>query len=391
MSFGSADHLCLIDGSGFIFRAYHALPPLTRPSDGMPVGAVSGFCNMLYKYVQSANASPSDTPTHIAIIFDHSGETFRNALYPSYKANRPPPPDDLIPQFPITRDAARAFGFAALERKGYEADDLIATLTQKARALGGRVTIVSSDKDLMQLVDDAVLMLDPMKNRTIGPEEVVKKFGLPPKNVIDIQALAGDSTDNIPGAPGIGIKTAAQLIGEYGTLEALLANAAHIKQPKRRAVLQEYAEQIRISKQLVTLATDVPMEINWASLRRSPPDAEQLLSFLHKMEFRTLTRRISEHYAVPPATLDASTASPLTSANAPTDATSDATRALCDFSNPQYTALTQVEDLDALIARIYTIGHVAIDTETTGLDDMRADLVGISLCCEAGIAYYIPP
>src|SRR6056297_1857265 len=240
MSFGKGCHLHLIDGSSLIFRAYHALPPLSRKSDGLPIGAVSGFCNMLQRYVEG-NHGP-DAPTHVAVIFDKGSHTFRNDLYDAYKANRDEMPEDLRPQIPLTREATRAFAIACEEIEGFEADDIIATLACQAREAGGRVTIISSDKDLMQLVGDGVEMLDAMKNRRIGPDEVREKFGVGPERVVDVQALAGDSVDNVPGAPGIGVKTAAQLIGEFGDLETLLANAEKIKQPKRRENLIENAE-----------------------------------------------------------------------------------------------------------------------------------------------------
>jgi len=249
------DHLFLVDGSAYIFRAFHALPPLTRKSDGLPIGAVAGFCNMVFKYVE-ANTGP-DAPTHAAVVFDHSAHTFRNDLYEAYKANREEMPEPLRPQIPLTREATRAFNLACLEVEGYEADDIIATLARQAREAGGRVTILSSDKDLMQLVGDGVEMLDPMKSRRIGPEEVEAKFGVPPARVVDVQALAGDSTDNIPGAPGIGIKTAAQLIAEFGDLDTLLERAEEIPQPKRRQTLIEHADQVRLSRDLVRLEAGV--------------------------------------------------------------------------------------------------------------------------------------
>ena len=242
--FGKGCHLHLIDGSAFIFRAYHALPPLTRKSDGLPVGAVAGFCNMLWRYVQTDDGHTA--PTHAAVIFDHSSKTFRNEIYPAYKAQRPEPPEDLRPQFPLTRDATRAFNIACIETEGYEADDIIAAMACAARNAGGTATIISSDKDLMQLIGDGVDMLDPIKNKLIGPDEVFEKFGVGPDRVVDVQALAGDSVDNVPGAPGIGIKTAAQLITEYGDLETLLARAEEIKQPKRRQTLIDHADQIRV-------------------------------------------------------------------------------------------------------------------------------------------------
>ncbi|MFV2038058.1 MAG: 5'-3' exonuclease H3TH domain-containing protein, partial [Paracoccaceae bacterium] len=248
MSFGKGHHLHLIDGSAFIFRAYHALPPLTRKSDGLPIGAVSGFCNMLFKTIEDARGD--DAPTHVAVIFDHSGKTFRNEIYDQYKAHRPPAPEDLVPQFPLTRDATRAFNIACIEVPGFEADDIIATLACQARDAGGRVTIISSDKDMMQLVGDGVQMLDVMKNKRIDRDGVLEKFGVGPERVVDVQALAGDSADNVPGAPGIGIKTAALLINEYGDLDSLLERAGEIKQPKRREALENNADLIRISRQL---------------------------------------------------------------------------------------------------------------------------------------------
>ncbi len=256
---GKGSHVYLIDGSGYIFRAFHALPPLTRPSDGLPVGAVHGFCPMLWKLMQEARGTKG--PTHIAVIFDAGKETFRNQIFTEYKAQRPPPPEELVPQFPLIRDAVKAFNVACIEQDGFEADDLIATYAQDAAAKGADVTIISSDKDLMQLVGRRIGMLDTMKNKIIGRDEVIEKFGVPPDKVIDVQSLAGDSVDNVPGVPGIGVKTAAELINEYGDLDTLLARAGEIKQPKRREKLIEFAEQARISRQLVTLKTDVPVEI----------------------------------------------------------------------------------------------------------------------------------
>ncbi|MFN7052511.1 MAG: 5'-3' exonuclease H3TH domain-containing protein, partial [Gemmobacter sp.] len=296
MSFGKGHHLHLIDGSAFIFRAYHALPPLTRKTDGLPVGAVAGFCNMMFRYIEG-NSGP-DAPTHVAVIFDHSSKTFRNEIYPAYKANRPELPEDLRPQFPLTREATRAFNIACIETEGYEADDIIASMSCKARDAGGRVTIISSDKDLMQLVGDGVVMFDAMKNKTIDRDEVIEKFGVPPERVVDVQSLAGDSVDNVPGAPGIGIKTAALLIQEYGDLETLLARAGEIKQPKRRETLVNFADQIRISKRLVSLDCDTPLEFTLDSLEVRAPEPEILMGFLNAMEFRTLTRRVADKMKV---------------------------------------------------------------------------------------------
>ncbi|MBC9246656.1 DNA polymerase I [Paracoccus sp. 11-3] len=377
MSFGKGARLHLIDGSAYIFRAYHALPPLTRKSDGLPVGAVAGFSNMLWKYILDQQGS--EAPTHVAVIFDHSSKTFRNAIYPEYKANRPDLPEDLQPQFPLTRDATRAFNIACIETEGYEADDIIAALACKARDAGGQVTIVSSDKDLMQLIGNGVTMLDPMKNKLIGPDEVIEKFGVGPDRVVDVQALAGDSVDNVPGAPGIGIKTAAQLINEYGDLETLLARAGEIKQPKRRQTLIDNAEQIRISKRLVELDCDTPLDFTLESLEVKEPEAEALLKFLSEMEFRTLTNRVAEKLgAEAPAVVSAP----------PSDAPAAPEQPGIDTSLYQNT--TDRAALDQWIADIRNIGYVAIDTETTSLDEMQAELVGISLSTAPGMATYIP-
>ncbi|QIR85997.1 DNA polymerase I [Paracoccus sp. AK26] len=375
--FGKGCHLHLIDGSAFIFRAYHALPPLTRKSDGLPVGAVAGFCNMLWKYVTDERGS--DAPTHAAVIFDHSSKTFRNDIYNAYKANRPEPPEDLRPQFPLTRDATRAFNIACIETQGYEADDIIAALSCKARDAGGAVTIISSDKDLMQLVGDGVQMLDPIKGKPIDRDEVFEKFGVWPDRVVDVQALAGDAVDNVPGAPGIGIKTAAQLITEYGDLETLLARAGEIKQPKRRQTLIDHAEQIRISKRLVELDCNTPLDFTLDSLEVKAPDAAQLLGFLSEMEFRTLTVRVAEKLGAkaPPVV-----SAPVRDAPAVPD--------LPPIDRAAYETITDGAGLDRWIQMIRDAGQVAIDTETTGLDEMQADLAGICLAVAPGRACYIP-
>ncbi len=296
MAFGKGHHLHLIDGSAFIFRAYHALPPLTRKSDGLPVGAVAGFCNMLQRYVEN-NIGP-DAPTHVAVIFDHSGKTFRNDMYDLYKANRSATPEDLIPQFPLTRTATRAFNVACKEVEGFEADDIIATLACRAREAGGACTIISSDKDLMQLVGGGVVMLDAMKNKVIDYDGVVEKFGVAPERVVDVQALAGDSVDNVPGAPGIGIKTAALLINEYGSLEELLDRAGEIKQPKRRESLVDNRAQIELSKQLVQLECNMELDFSIEDLEVRDPDPQELLGFVAQMEFRTLSKRLAEKLGV---------------------------------------------------------------------------------------------
>src|SRR4051812_12071619 len=297
------DHVFLVDGSGYIFRAYHALPPLNRKSDGLQVNAVLGFCNMLWKLLR--DMKPEDRPTHLAVIFDKSEKTFRNTLYADYKAHRPDAPSDLIPQFPLIRKAVRAFDIPCLEMLGFEADDLIATYARQACAVGADVTIVSSDKDLMQLVNDCVIMYDTMKDKKIGVAEVIEKFGVPPEKVIEVQALIGDSSDNVPGVPGIGVKTAAQLIGEFGDLETLLSRAGEIKQQKRRESLIEHAEKARISKTLVTLDQNVKLETPLADLAVHEPDHSLLIAFLKQMEFSTLTRRVAEFAHIDSSAVDA--------------------------------------------------------------------------------------
>ena len=379
MSFGKGHHLHLIDGSAFIFRAYHALPPLTRKSDGLPIGAVAGFCNMLHRYIES-NTGP-EAPTHVAVVFDKGSHTFRNDLYDQYKANRDAMPEDLRPQMPLTRSATEAFNIACKELEGFEADDIIATLSTQAQSAGGRVTIISSDKDMMQLVGDGVEMFDAMKNRRIDRDGVWEKFGVGPERVVDVQALAGDSVDNVPGAPGIGIKTAALLINEYGDLDSLLERAGEIKQPKRRASLIDNAEQIRLSRQLVQLARDTPIDFTLDDLEVRDPDPETLLGFLAEMEFRTLTKRVSDQFKI---------AAPVIVETAQPNSEPNETLKIQDFTTKTYTRVSDKAELEAWVAQIYERGTVAIDTETTGLNDMRADLVGISLCVEAGTACYIP-
>jgi DNA polymerase-1 len=377
MGFGKGHHLHLIDGSAFIFRAYHALPPLTRKSDGLPIGAVSGFCNMLNRYIED-NDGP-DAPTHVAVIFDHSSYSFRNNIYEGYKANRPPAPEDLVPQFPLTREATKAFNIACEEMEGFEADDMIATLAFRARDAGGRVTIISSDKDLMQLVGDGIEMYDAMKNKRIDREGVFEKFGVYPERVIDVQALAGDSVDNVPGAPGIGIKTAATLINEFGDLDELLRRSGEIKQPKRRQTLINNEEQIKVSRELVTLDCNTPLKFELDDLEFSAPVPEKLLDFLTKMEFRTLTKRIAQKFDL----------------ETPTSDTLDPDKNISHsqqipFDGKKYEHVKTSEQLQTWINKIYETGYVAVDTETTSLNDMLAELVGISLAIEIGSACYIP-
>lgn len=302
------DHLFLVDGSAYIFRAYHALPPLTRKSDGLPVGAVAGFCNMLWKLLKDArDTSVGVTPTHFGVIFDYSSKTFRNEIYPQYKANRPEPPEDLRPQFGLIREATRAFNVPCIEMEGFEADDIIATYSRQAREAGADVTIISSDKDLMQLVGPKVILYDQMKDKRLGVPEVIEKWGVPPEKMIDLQALTGDSTDNVPGVPGIGPKTASQLLEEYGDLETLLANAGNIKQEKRREAVIANADKARLSKQLVTLLDDVPLEVPLDELKLDGADGPRLVSFLKAMEFNSLTRRVAEETGTDASEVEAAT------------------------------------------------------------------------------------
>ncbi|MHB8271073.1 DNA polymerase I [Bradyrhizobium sp.] len=443
---GKGDHIFLVDGSSYIFRAYHALPPLNRKSDGLQVNAVLGFCNMLWKLLRDM---PEDNrPTHLAIIFDKSETTFRNKLYPAYKAHRPPAPDDLIPQFPLIREAVRAFDLPCIEQAGFEADDLIATYVRVACERGAVATIVSSDKDLMQLVTDCVTMYDTMKDRRLGIAEVIEKFGVPPEKVVEVQALAGDSTDNVPGVPGIGVKTAAQLIVEYGDLETLLQRAGEIKQPKRREALIEHAAKARISRQLVLLDDKVDLEVPLEELAVHEPDARKLIAFLKAMEFSTLTRRVAEYSQVDPSDIDAATdlKSPFASRGMPQDSPSTpslggepdaaakgtnlfssrvgelplgdqkrpqvpakADRGAVTALTPQALAAARAEaarhtkidrgkyqtvrtlgDLNAWIARIHDVGHVAIDAKATSIDPMQAEMCGIALALGPNDACYIP-
>jgi DNA polymerase-1 len=390
------DHLYLVDGSGYLFRAYHALPPLTRKSDGLPVGAVSGYCNMLWKLLEDMKGP--EQPTHLAVIFDAGEKTFRNAIYKEYKANRPPPPEDLIPQFPLVRDATRAFGISCVEMAGYEADDLIATYARMAREAGARCTIISSDKDLMQLVvDGKVELLDTMKNKRIASAEVMEKFGVGPDKVIEVQALAGDSTDNVPGVRGIGIKTAAELINIYGDVETLLKRVGEIKQNKRRETLIENAENARISRRLVTLDLQVPIKEQPDEFAVHEPDCKELIAFLKAMEFGSITRRVAAHYNV--EDLDAIAAAPTVANVLPekpelpeiageTPADTSALRA--PINHDAYVTVTTAKELDVWIKRASEAGLVCVDTETTSLDPMTASLCGVSLAVAPGEACYIP-
>ncbi len=364
-------HLYLIDGSGYIFRAYHAMAhsrkPLSR-SDGTPVGAVFGFCNMLMKLLQ--DLEDDEQPTHLAVIFDSKGKTFRNNIFGDYKANRPPAPEDLIPQFPLIRDAVRAFGLPSIEKEGFEADDIIATYGRHAREAGWDVTIVSSDKDLMQLLDAGTDMFDTMKNVRTPASKVVDKFGVGPEKVVDVQALAGDSVDNVPGVPGIGIKTAAQLINEYGDLESLLERAEEIKQPKRRQTLIDNADMARVSHQLVTLDRHVDMDEKIEGFELSSPDAEQLIEFLDAQEFRSLKVKVQHVWGE----------------DLPPDHLSEEVAAV----EKNYVCITDQAELDRWVEDCKSAGIIAVDTETTGLDANAAELVGLSIATAPGKACYIP-
>ena len=356
----------LIDGSGYIFRAFFALPPMTRP-DGTPVNAVYGFTNMIGKLVEDSQAS------HLAVIFDTARKTFRNDIYPEYKAHRPPPPDELIPQFDLIREATRAFNLACIELPGFEADDLIATFARRIAAEGRDVVIVSSDKDLMQMVDDRIRMMDPVKNRMIGHDEVVERFGVGPDKVVDVQALAGDSADNVPGVPGIGVKTAAQLINEYGDLDTLLDRAEEIKQPKRRENLINHADLARLSRDLVRLRDDAPINETVADFEVKGPEPEVLIAFLEEQGFKSMIARERARFGIADAGGDGGTVDPA----APPDKVA-------------YAAVQSENDLAAWIAEATSAGIVAVDTETTSLDSMRAELVGVSLSTVGGRACYVP-
>ncbi|HWA88414.1 MAG TPA: DNA polymerase I [Rhizomicrobium sp.] len=396
------DHLYLIDGSGYLFRAYHALPPLTRKSDGLPTGAVSGYCNMLWKLLEDMKGP--DQPTHLAVIFDAGEKTFRNKIYDQYKANRPPPPEDLVPQFPLVRDATRAFNVACVELVDYEADDLIATYARQAREKGAKVTIVSSDKDLMQLVEDGVVtLLDTMKNRRLGSAEVMEKFGVPPSKVVDVQALAGDSVDNVPGVRGIGVKTAAELINTYGDLETLLKRAGEIKQPKRREALIENAEAARISMRLVTLDPNAPVKEKIDEFAVREPEAAPLIGFLKAMEFNSLTRRAASHFNIEdPDLITADAGLAPKKAAGPTPVAAPSGKGGCvgavmdralltkPIDHDAYETVTTLTRLTHWIDRARELGHVAVDTETTSLDPMQAGLCGVSLAVAPGEACYIP-
>ena len=380
-------HICLVDGSTYIFRAYHALPPLTRKSDGFPVGAISGFCNMLDKLVKEEKEKKGIT--NLLVVFDASGKTFRNDIYPDYKANRSEAPEDLIPQFPVIRKATEAFNIPYVELIGYEADDLIASYSRAAQKENMKVTIVSSDKDLMQLVSDNVSMLDTMKNKIVQKGEVYEKFGVYPEKVIDVQSLAGDSVDNIPGVPGIGIKTAALLINEHGNLDGLFKNAESIKQKKRRENIIEFEEQAYLSKKLVTLRDDVPLPIPIQETGLKDIDANKLISFLKEMEFRTLTDKKSKELNIDSDTIEASNQVEVFEKEE-TDKTEINEEISSKFDLSKYQIIETKSELQEWQIKAENIGYVSFDTETNSLDAMNADMIGFSLCTSENDACYVP-
>jgi DNA polymerase I len=418
------DHVFLVDGSGYIFRAYHAIRFEPRTADGTHVNAVYGFCNMLWKLLKEMK--PEDRPTHLAVIFDKSEKTFRTDMYKEYKAHRPPPPDDLIPQFPLIREAVRAFEIPCLEQAGYEADDLIATYARIACEVGATATIVSSDKDLMQLVNDCVVMYDTMKDVRIGVPEVIEKFGVPPAKVIEVQALIGDSTDNVPGVPGIGVKTAAQLISEFGDLETLLKRASEIKQDKRRQALIDNADAARISRKLVTLDDRVPLEVPVENLAVHEPDYKALITFLKAMGFKTLTQRVAQKGGIDAGQIEATAGSEVPGAAVPARPSRTGgqgqlplsapprkgTTAAVSESSPltpislaqhrlealrmtkldpaKYETIATIDRLKHWIARAYETGVLALKTETSSLDPMQTSLCGLALAVAPNEAAYLP-
>ena len=371
------DHFYLIDGSGYIFRAYYALPPLTRKSDGLPTGAVSGFCSMLFKLLEDSKSDQNlQKPTHFAVIFDSARKTFRNEIYSDYKANRSEAPDDLAPQFEYIRKSVLAFNLPSVDLPNYEADDLIATYVEKILKKGAKVTIVSSDKDLMQLYKKGVRIFDPMKNKFISEEDIINKFGVDASKVIDVQSLAGDSSDNVPGVPGIGVKTAAELINKYGTLEKLLKSANEIKQNKRRETLIENKDKAIISKQLVTLKQDSPVNRDLSEFKLKEIDKDKLYKFLREMEFNRLLSSAISAYGEPKLSRE-TVEDKLIEKQKP-------------ISNKNYFLITDIKQIDEWIKEAEETGELAVDTETNSLDPHQADLVGISLSSKVGKACYIP-
>ena len=385
------NHLFLVDGSGYIFRAYYALPPLYRKSDGLPTGAVNGFCNMLYKLIEDTDKKIS--PTHLAVIFDSARKTFRNDIYKEYKANRGDPPEDLIPQFKIIKDAVKAFGIPSIELSGYEADDIIATYASLAENKKWSVSIVSSDKDLMQIVSNQVKLIDTMKNKTIGPNEVLEKFGVGPENVIDVQALAGDSSDNVPGAPGIGIKTAAQLINEFQSIENLLENYEEIKQQKRRETIRDSRKNILISKELVTLKRDVNNIPALDDLVKKEISVETLVPFLDELELKKLSERIrKKNPNIKITSKKLTSTKKLKNLNEQNEKPDDNFKKLIKISNSKssYNLINDEKKLKKLVSEIYDVGEFVYDVETDSLNIIEANLVGVSFCFNQKIAYYIP-
>ena len=371
------DHFYLIDGSGYIFRAYYALPPLSRKSDGLPTGAVSGFCSMLFKLLEDSKSDQNlQKPTHFAVIFDSARKTFRNEIYSDYKANRSEAPDDLAPQFEYIRKSVLAFNLPSVDLPNYEADDLIATYVDQILKKGAKVTIVSSDKDLMQLYKKGVRIFDPMKNKFITDDDVVKKFGVDASKVIDVQSLAGDSSDNVPGVPGIGVKTAAELINKYGTLENLLKSAHEIKQNKRRETLIENKDKALISKKLVTLDHNSPVDRELSEFKLQNIDKDKLYKFLREMEFNRLLSSAISAYGEPELE-----SNKIETQNLEKQQT---------INNKNYYLINSLDEIDKWIEEAEEVGEVAVDTETTSLDPHQADLVGISLCSKIGKACYIP-
>jgi len=371
------DHFYLIDGSGYIFRAYYALPPLTRKSDGLPTGAVSGFCSMLFKLLEDSKSDQNlQKPTHFAVIFDSARKTFRNEIYSDYKANRSEAPDDLAPQFEYIRKSVLAFNLPSVDLPNYEADDLIATYVDQILKKGAKVTIVSSDKDLMQLYKKGVRIFDPMKNKFITDDDVLKKFGVDASKVIDVQSLAGDSSDNVPGVPGIGVKTAAELINKYGTLENLLKSANEIKQNKRRETLIENKDKALISKKLVTLDHNSPVNRELSEFKLQNIDKDKLYKFLREMEFNRLLSSAISAYGEPELE-----SNKIETQNIEKQQT---------INNKNYYLINSLDEIDKWIEEAEEVGEVAVDTETTSLDPHQADLVGISLCSKIGKACYIP-
>ena len=369
------DHFYLIDGSGYIFRAYYALPPLTRKSDGLPTGAVNGFCSMLFKLLEDTKAEDNkEKPTHFVVIFDSARKNFRNEIYSDYKGNRSDAPDDLIPQFDYIRKSVEAFNLPSVELLNYEADDLIATYSEQILSAGAKATIVSSDKDLMQLYKKNLRIYDPMKNKYISEDDIYNKFGVEPKKVIDVQALAGDSSDNVPGVPGIGVKTAAELINKYKTLENLLTKAGEIKQNKRRETLIENKDKAIISKKLVTLKKDVPIKDEIIKFKLKEIDKKKLYNFLREMEFNRLLSSVISTYGEIGFEKNKI---PESSKNQ-------------NISQKKYKLIENENEIEKWLKEAEENGELAIDTETTSLDPHQADLVGISLSTKIGHACYIP-